>query len=422
MRRRLHISIVWVFIIAVSVGAIDVTAKDTTTTPSLSAVEKAIDRAADYILRNTKEDGMFEYLINTDPTVTVKKRYNILRHGGTIYSMGMYYEMHPDEAMLSAIKRAGNYLHDEAVGPIAGDKNLLAVWSKPQVNRSSKFLEAKLGGAGLGLVALTSLEKFQPGFTPRDELIKLGNFILFMQKEDGSFYSKYIPAAGGFQKNWHSLYYPGEAALGLLMLYELHRSDQWAESAVNTLTYLANNRKNETKVPADHWALLATAKLLSLENVSELPIEREILVTHAAQICEVILKAQINNHERPQYIGGFTSNGRTTPTSTRLEGLLAARSILPADHALQMKIDSAVEIGIDFLLRAQISEGEYTGAFPMAVGKLKGDSERVEKFNRRVTEVRIDYVQHALSAMIQYVEHGSLKSKVESRKQRKKKR
>lgn len=404
MMHRLLISIVWISIIAVSIGEIAVTANDTTITPSISAVTKAIDRSAGYFLRNTRDDGMFEYRINTDPTVTVKKRYNILRHGGTIYAMTMHYEYFPDEAMLSAIKRAGKYLRDEAIGPLASDENLLAVWSKPQVNRSSKFLEAKLGGAGLGLVALTSLEKFQPGFTPRNDLIMLGNFILFMQKEDGSFYSKYIPAAGGFQKNWHSLYYPGEAALGLLMLYELDRSEQWAESAVKTLTYLANSRKNILNVPADHWALLATEKLLSLENAEQLPIEKELLVTHAAQICEAILRAQIHHHECPEYIGGFTSNGRTTPTSTRLEGLLAARSILPADHALQNKIDAAVEIGVDFLLRAQITEGEYTGAFSMAVSKLKGDSTRVEKFNRRVTEVRIDYVQHALSALIQYLE------------------
>jgi hypothetical protein len=338
MMHRLLISIVWIFIIAVSVGAIDVAAKDTTTTPSLSAVEKAIDSAADYILRNTKADGMFEYRINTDPSVKVKQRYNILRHGGTIYAISMHYEHYPDEAMLSAMKRAGRYLREEAIGPLAADGNLLAVWSKPQVNRSSKFLEAKLGGAGLGLVALTRLERFQSGFTPRDDLIKLGNFILFMQKEDGSFYSKYIPAAGGYQKNWHSLYYPGEAALGLLMLYELDRSKAWLNSAVRTLTYLANTRKNVLNVPADHWALLATEKLFSLENGAELPIDRNLLVSHATQICQVILNAQINEHERPEYIGGFTSNGRTTPTSTRLEGLLAARLILPADHELQREI------------------------------------------------------------------------------------
>ncbi len=404
MRHRLHISIVWVFIIAVSINENGLTANESTTTSSLTAVEKAIDRAAGYILRNTRDDGMFEYRINTDPTVKVKKRYNILRHGGTIYAMSMHYERYPDEAMLSAIKRAGKYLRDEAIGPLASDENLLAVWSKPQVNRSSKFLEAKLGGAGLGLVALTSLEMFQPGFTSHNDLIKLGNFILFMQKEDGSFYSKYIPAAGGFQKNWHSLYYPGEAALGLLMLYELDRSKLWISSATKTLTYLANSRKNIINVPADHWALLVTEKLLSLEDIEELPIPREKLVIHAAQICQVILSAQIHDHERPEYIGGFTSNGRTTPTSTRLEGLLVARSILPADHSLQKKIDSAVEIGVDFLLRAQIKDGEYTGAFPMAVGKIRGTTHRAEKFNQRVTEVRIDYVQHALSALIQYHE------------------
>ena len=97
---------------------------------------------------------------------------------------------------------------------------MLAVWSEPEVNRSGKPLQAKLGGTGLGLVALLSLENIQPGFTPLADLQALGRFTVYMQKEDGSFYSKYIPSAGGRWDEWQSLFYPGEAALGLLMLYQ----------------------------------------------------------------------------------------------------------------------------------------------------------------------------------------------------------
>ena len=298
--------------------------KKGTNSSQIDAVQDAIHRSANYLLRNTKEDGMFEYRINMDPTITVKKKYNILRHAGAMYAMSMYYQLHADENMRSAIERAGRYLRDESIGPISGEKNMLAVWSQPDVTRSGKPLQAKLGGTGLGLVALLSVEKIRPGFTPLADLQKLGRFIVYMQKADGSFYSKYIPSMGGRQGHWQSLYYPGEAALGFLMLYEKDSLDVWIESAAKALAYMAHSRKNEAYIPADHWALLATEKMLYLMNNHELPVSRELLVHHAIQICETILRTQIGDPGRPKYDGGFSKDGRTTPTAIRLEGLLAA--------------------------------------------------------------------------------------------------
>ena len=364
-------------------------------------VEDAIQQSASYLMKVTKKDGMFEYVLNMDPTIKVKKGYNILRHAGTIYSMSMYYDRYIDKDMLPLIKRAGAYLRDESIAPIPGKENMQAVWSKPEVNGGSHPTEVKLGGTGLGLVALMSIENIAPGFTPLSTLQDLGRSIAFMQKEDGSFYSKYTPSKGGFQENWTSLYYPGEAALGLLMLYEKDPSPLWLQTAYGTLEYLALSRKNSTNIPADHWALLATEKLLSLEPNEELPISRELLINHAIQICETILQSQIDQPNRPND-GGFSKTGNTTPTATRLEGLLATLSFLPPDHEIRERIKPAIARGISFLVRAQVKEGLYAGAIPRAVEKRSGSSSNIKSFNRRVSEVRIDYNQHAMSAMIQY--------------------
>jgi len=372
--------------------------------PLAEALDQSIDLSAGYLVKVTGKDGMFDYRVNMDPAVKVKKKYNILRHGGTIYAMCMHHERRPGPDMRSAIERAGRYLRDEAIGPVAGKDDVLAVWSEPEVNRSGAPRQAKLGGTGLGLVALLGVEKFSPGFTPLPDLRALGRFIVYMQKEDGSFYSKYVPSRGGREDQWQSLYYPGEAALGLLMLYEKDRSDVWLESAVGALEYLARSRKNSTDVPPDHWALLATGKIMSLEKSSRVSIPRALLVNHAIQISEMMIREQINDPGRPGYDGGFAEDGRITPTATRLEGLLATLSFLPGDHELRADVHSSVTRGMSFLLQAQIREGAFAGATPRAVGPIPGDSREVEKFNRRATEVRIDYVQHAMSAMIQYSE------------------
>jgi hypothetical protein len=370
----------------------------------INRIQIATNQAAHYLVQQIKDDGRFEYRLNMNPAVKVKEKYNILRHAGTIYALTLYYQRHPDPQVRSVLAKASQYLRDQPIYPLPDQNNLLAVWSEPEVNHSGNPLQVKLGGTGLGLVALLSMEKIQPGFTARSDLQKLGQFLVYMQKEDGSFYSKYIPSQGGRWDQWQSLYYPGEAALGLAMLYEQDQSQIWLNAAAKALAYLAQTREAQTNIPADHWALLATAQLLSLTNEKELPVSKELLINHAIQICETILTEQIRNPQQPNYNGGFSKQGKVTPTATRLEGLQAALMFLPANQEIRQRIQSAVPPGINFLLRAQVKEGNFLGAFPRAVDQIAADTPDAKKFNRRVTEVRIDYVQHALSALIQYLD------------------
>lgn len=375
------------------------------------SLSEAIDRAGGYLVSATQANGMFEYRVNMIPSIRVSPGYNILRHAGAIYAMAMLHSLKPSDELLSALTRAGAYLRDHAVGTVPGQAGLMAVWSRPEVNRSEGPLQAKLGGTGIGLVALLSLEEIQPGLTSLATLRALGRFVLFMQKADGSFYSKYIPAAGGRQAEWTSLFYPGEAALGLVMLYEKDGEERWLQAAGKALEYLAlratqaRQRDPRAEIPVDHWALLATQRLLQAAEGRQLPVSRELLIAHAVLICEAILDGQVTHDSRPEWNGSFYPEGRVTPSSTRMEGLLAARTFLPGlpgREGLSGRIDVAAEQGLAFLLRAQVHEEPYVGAFPRAMGHVTGKHPEAGTLNKRATEVRIDYVQHALSAMIQY--------------------
>jgi hypothetical protein len=369
---------------------------------SPTAVQQAIDAAAGYLARATGMDGLFEYRVNTNPAVRVKPIYNILRHAGTVFAMTSYLAEQDSEALRRAARRAGAYLRDEALGPVPEAEGLLAVWSRPEVNRRKAPLTAKLGGTGLGLVALASLERLHDGLAALEDLQAMGRFLVYMQKEDGSFYSKLIASRGGRDDSWVSLYYPGEAALGLLMLHELDGDPEWLRAALEALSYLARLRRDRDEAPADSWALLATAKILSMATAGLSSDQRGLLIAHAVQICEAILAAQIKDPESSALKGGFSSDGRVTPAATRLEGLLAARTFLPRNTDLTRRIDEAVDLGMAFLLRAQISDGPFAGGFPRAIAALDTDDPAAESFNRRATEIRIDYVQHALGALIQY--------------------
>ena len=365
-------------------------------------IKRAIQLSGDYILNNIHPDGQFIYKRNLNPKVRVKENYNVLRHCGTIYAMGMQYDYLPSESMKPATLKTVDFARNEFLTPLTQDPKKMAMWSTPEYEKNLSEIQAKLGGAGLGIVALSQAYQFYPDEQVLEEMKALGNFILFMQRADGSFYSKFIPEKGGKNEEFKSLYYPGEAILGLTTLYEFDKSEQWLDAAIIGISYLANLRKNQQEVPGDHWALIASRELLKFENVNCNPELKEIIINHAIQICRVMIKEQKADSNIPQIHGAYSYVGATTSTSTAIEGLIAALHFIPKEMDIYHEIERSVEIGIDFLLRSQIKDGDFSGAFQYAVGSYHGKRKDVKEFDESKTSVRIDYVQHALSALIQY--------------------
>ncbi len=370
-------------------------------------LDQAIERAAGYLVRAVLEDGRFVYRINPD-AVSVAPSYNILRHAGAMYALAAYHRQRPNEPSQRALLRAGEFLHSQ-MGSVPGHAELMAVWSRPTVNGSGGIVKGKLGGAGLGLIALSELENIQPRFTPPEALDRLAQFILFLQKEDGSYYSLYLPSREGRDDDWTSLYYPGEAALGLLMLHRHQPKPAWSQAAADTISYLARTRAGNLEVPPDHWALIATAELMQLVDRGQVTADRQLLISHAAQVSRHMIAAQGPQHDHAELDGCFDRDGRTTPTATRLEGLLATLAFLRREAPYAQLVDEMEEAchrGIGFLLRAQVEGGPTDGGFPRAMHKLPPAHPSYSKsFNERAAEVRIDYVQHALCACLQYREH-----------------
>ncbi|MEE9562273.1 MAG: hypothetical protein V3W50_04290, partial [Thermoanaerobaculia bacterium] len=78
--------------------------------PSKEDVRGAIEAAGGYLVRATGPDGRFVYRTDLDPTFEPEPSYNILRHAGTVYSLGMYHSWRPKEETRRAIERATRYL------------------------------------------------------------------------------------------------------------------------------------------------------------------------------------------------------------------------------------------------------------------------------------------------------------------------
>lgn len=373
--------------------------------PSAEELTHAIKLAGDYLTSIVDDDGRFVYVDHPDSSYTLLRDYNILRHAGTIYSMAQAWSVTPNPSLKTATLRAATFLKERAIHEVPNHDSLLAVWSNQEDHPGRMLSYAKLGGTGLTLLALSEVEKIESGFTSLDTLQMLAHFVCFMQKEDGSFYSRYLVHRDGRDDEWTSLYYPGEAALGLLRLHALDGDTTWSASARRALLYLTRERWGKMVVPADHWALLATADILTKEELQLHSGVSDSLEAHAAQIIKSILIQSWRFQPDKRLAGCLYLDGRTTPTATRSEGLHAIFPVLSDRYKpLRGFVGDLNEETISFLVRSQIDSGRFAGAIPRAIVPQRPLSLFWDEgYRRSAQEVRIDYVQHALSAMVMHV-------------------
>lgn len=358
-------------------------------------LDKSMLLAIEYLSKNTQENGRFIYHANVNPDIKYSKvKYNALRHAGTLYSMYLCEKYLNNFSLKEKRELASQYFVKKYVKEVLPNKYAVVSDMKEEKLDSP---QAKLGGSGLALIGLSNL---YPENKIDLKIIRgLGDFIIYMQKPDGSFYSKFLVDKVRKDENFVSLYYPGEACLGLLYLNEVDPQEKWVKSAKKGLLYLADLRKDKgSDVPFDHWAMLATKKLFETPNNGLLPGEKLLLQKHAEQMANSILNRQILE-EKYQYRGAFSGNVRLCSIGTIMEGLVAIYYCTD-DEQLKARVLTALDLGTKFLSRYQVKEGETRGGIPNSAYWTLPNSEDKNRV------IRIDNVQHVLSAWITYTQIG----------------
>ena len=377
-----------------------------TTESVLDGLPAAIEMSVDYLVQNCRSDGRFSRRIDFEAKTGAKRAYDIIGHTGAMCALSAFDRTRRIHRVRSALARSGQFLKKNYIGSVSGREGMLAAWSRPRLIGAGGPTEAKLGDTGMALAALAGLEHAHSGFTSVEDFRRLGMFIVYMQKADGSFHNKYAPSRGGRCDDRKASYDPSQAALGLLMLYELDPSPIWLQAAADAIGFLARSREGQEPFAADPWTLLATAKLLPMYDHCHPQVARWRIVEHAVGICERMLDDQRGGAGASDIRDSFAIDGRTTPTATQLEGLLAALAYLPEEREeLKDRIRSAVRPAMAFLLRTRDFSGEQLGAMPPANERAEGGAAgRVGQTDLGGDEIRFDQVQHALSAMLQYRE------------------
>ncbi len=357
--------------------------------------------AAAYFERHQRPSGRFEYIINPEGTSNDNGIYNVVRHAGALYSFAAYIEHAGDREFDDVWIKASDYMWETNVLPI-GDTKTLAIWSVPGENfYEDSFAKAKIGATGLALVAWMIGEKIGLVEYPRKKVQQLGDFLLYMQEEDGQFYNSYHERAGRVDFAKYQ-YYPAESALGLCFLYERDPQDKWLEGAIKAVSVPAKNQAEMAEKPIDHWDLIAIAKLFDI-----LEAEGKDLTsyTYLLDYSKWLVDRLLVEYESSSVKGSFTNDHGTTPTATRIEGLTAILPYLAPDSKRTADTKKSILEAVEFLRDSQIKEGKLAGGIPLSTVKKDTTNSTeskfaIDRFNKKAAEIRIDYLQHAMSAVL----------------------
>lgn len=341
---------------------------------------EAINKMAFYIYTGCKKDGKFTYRVNTDPTVKVPNTYNVLRHAGAIYALTEY-GMTFGSIPIETIKKSISWLKKTtAIKMKEFSGNEIAIFTGKKITNKKEESHAKLGATSLTILALLKANKLDVN-TRLDYINRLAAFLTWMQKEDGSYYSKFIPTTGR-NDSWDSLYYPGQTILALSEL----GGESNILAAINALRYMALQRQDmdNSEAPIDHWALIGTASIFNNHSKFINIDNSTLLQYHAHKIINNIINTLPHTIKR----------GKNCQIASRLEGLISMNSFINPELTNRDDYENAIQKGISHLLTAFEKTGSYVGGITREYNPPTPD--------KRSTEIRIDYVQHSLCAFINY--------------------
>lgn len=337
----------------------------------------------DYLSNAVNQEGRFTYVYEA-PADDVPSDYNIIRHAGTIYAMLELYRTTREEQLLSVCRRAIDYLLQQAYPCPAGSEDAVCI--------------VENGHTKLGANALTALALAEYTTVTGDReyvplLLQLGNSILSFQAESGKFVIQKQSYPEGAVKNYESDYYPGEAIYALTKIHGIDPNAQWLGAAERGARYRIRHGRWPWSwtISHDHWFLYALNELHRIRPDAS-------YLDNALRISQSMISGQNRKSDHPDWVGGWFDDPGSTPAATRIEGLCAAyrlaRDFNKPREAAAMR--EAIRLGASFGLQTQFR--------PESIMYLDDPARARGGFHDSLTDftVRIDYVQHNVSALLGY--------------------
>lgn len=371
-------------------------------------------KSVDWLIENMNEDGSFLYYYDPYKDSVVDDMHpnminplynNILRHSGGTISLLRAYELTQSQIYLQKAKLSLDFLISTFREHTY--KNEYACY--PFFNKKSK-----LGGAGIGLVALMHYYIQSKDFSYRKYMDGLVRHILSRVESDGEMLGYYIHPKHNnskplidlddeTKKELFSFYYPGEALLGLALYYrhiddidEEFKKDIYEKSKL-ALDFLIYERPIKydymfTSLPADAWLMQAIEEWVKVDGFDN-PDYVKFVYDDTMQMFKQMYTDENTTKFTKDYIGGFFYNygDHVYHDASRNEGIVSAYYLARylGDDEMAETIKEKMLLSAKGIMKTwHTPQSSYAHTAPQ---KAK------HSFRFKLTRswVRVDSVQHA---------------------------
>jgi len=346
--------------------------------------EAAVLAGARYLERALGADGVFRY--NYDPLQdrVLRDKYNWPRHAGVAYSLALVGRTLRQPQLNDAARRALVRFEEQLAQGPDGTMCLLAGGT------------CYIGSSALGLLAVSEY-RISTGDTRFDRsAARVAAFLRYMQREDGTFNHEWYPDAG-VDTDLMKLYASQQAVLALARYARAVGDDEALTAAAAGMDHLAGPYWDfflgTYFFGQEHWSCLAAEELHS-----RLPRPEYARYCHAIGVHYDNLTHNAGDTPFPEDVGGMSITHMFTPgtggTATAAEAMISAVILGRAEGLDVSSIERQVADTCGFLIRCQVTDHDtfWTPAPENSVGAFftsQSDS-----------RVRIDTVQHAMSALV----------------------
>jgi len=354
--------------------------------------DAALD-AAEYLARGLDDEGRFRYMVSATDNRSLSG-YDWPRHAGATYFLAQAAALSGNTDLRYATLRAAAQLRDRGL-VTCGEHRCIA---QDDV--------AEIGSSALAVVAFVEIVRSGIDGSYRPLVADLTRFLRSQQRPDGEFMHQYDRRARR-PIDVQFVYFTGEATLALARAYGLSESREDLDGAQRALAHLVGPAwhffGDRYYFGEEHWTCQAMADLARVAPNAE-----------ALDFClrwqRYGRRLQHADGDSPQDADGAVGidpviTPRLTPVASRCEAAVATLDAVTRTgagsgvaDAERQALDRQTRRALAFLLRHQFRPGPtHLFADPMAVhGAIPGSPVDFQ--------LRIDYAQHAGSAMIRWLE------------------
>jgi hypothetical protein len=360
--------------------------------------------------------------------------YNIVRHALGPFSMALTHEFAPDPKYKDKAEVGMKFMEDHlrwGGAPRAGDGQIdssIDTWmGKPLPGEDVAILEfeeppddgwsSKMGAVAVAILGYTQYKRVGWQLSQEREkvLTGLANFLLYMQKKDGSFHHYYVAQRNKYYGTRNSIY-PGELLYALGRLYGETRDERFRIAFKQSMQTNLDWFKNEMdqKEPDGTYAEERRKNLVQFQPWIAMAMEEmhrydpDPAYVEASNLVSIWIADTYQFDETraffPDYVGGYLKVLDELPamhTFVYTEGTAASYVLARragADADVVQKLRHSALLSARFILQMQTRPGVNDYYYPNP-DKAKGAVRYCMNHNKQ----RIDYTYHALSSIYRMI-------------------